>query len=264
MNARELFGAGDLRQALEVCNQEVRAAPEDAARRSFLFELLAFAGDLDRAEKQLEVVAHLDSKSEPAVQVYRNILFAERLRRKVLGGEAQPEFLRDAPPYAHRSLEALRMLRAGDAAGARAALDQALGVQPPMRGSIGDRPFEGIRDCDDTIAPFLELIVLRDYVWLPFENIRELEVLAPERPRDLVWAPVRLQLDDGTQRRGYVPVLYAGSHESSDDQIRLGRFTDWVTPEVGPVRGLGHRMLMAGDEGYPLLEIRSAVFSPAA
>ena len=99
MNARELFDQGDLRGAIDTCNQEVRADPQDAVKRSLLFELLCFAGDLERADKQLDVIAHLDAKTEPAVQVYHNVVFAEGRRRKVLVGESQPEFLLDPPAH---------------------------------------------------------------------------------------------------------------------------------------------------------------------
>jgi type VI secretion system protein ImpE len=113
------------------------------------------------------------------------------------------------------------------------------------------------------LAPFLELIVLRDYVWLPFENIREIEIPPPERPRDLVWTPIRFVLGDSSQHRAYVPVLYGGSHEHEDDQVRLGRFTDWQETPSGPVRGRGQRMLLAGDDGCPLLAIRTGTFHPS-
>jgi len=36
---------------------ELRDNPTDARRRTFLFELLCFAGEYERADKQLEVLA---------------------------------------------------------------------------------------------------------------------------------------------------------------------------------------------------------------
>jgi type VI secretion system protein ImpE len=264
MNSRELFDEGNLRAALQACAQEVKAAPDNLSHRIFFFELLAFAGDLERADRQLDVVAHQDAKAEPVVQVYRNMLYAEGRRRKVLAGEAQPEFLRDAPGYAHLHLEALQQLRDGNATAAQARLEASAAQRPPIAGTLNGKTFDGLRDCDDVVAPFLELILLRDYAWLPFENIREIEIAPPERPRDLVWDPVRLVLDDGTQHRAYLPVLYAGSHEHEDDQVRLGRFTDWMQTPSGPVRGSGQRMLLVGDDGVPLLEIRAVTLHAAS
>ena len=49
MTATELFQQGKLRQAIEALGGEVRNAPLDAKRRTFLFELLCFSGEYDRA-----------------------------------------------------------------------------------------------------------------------------------------------------------------------------------------------------------------------
>ena len=55
MNARELFKAGKLDDAIESLGVELRSDPTDVRRRIFLFELLSFAGNYDRAEKQLDI-----------------------------------------------------------------------------------------------------------------------------------------------------------------------------------------------------------------
>ena len=223
MEAKQLFEQGDLEGAIQAVTREVKAHPAETPRRTFLFELLCFAGDFERANRQLDVIAHQDSLAEPAVQVYRNILHAELARRRLNAGGVQPEFLLDAPPYARLHVEASARLGAERCADARALLDESESMSPPLRGRIDEQPFEEFRDCDDLIAPFLELIILRDYVWLPFAQIRELELGAPERPRDLLWTPVRVSLTTGAQHRGYVPVLYCDSHRHADNQVKLGR-----------------------------------------
>jgi len=57
MNSRQLFDAGKLNPAIEALSTELRDNPTDTQRRTFLFELLCFAGNYDRAEKQLDVLA---------------------------------------------------------------------------------------------------------------------------------------------------------------------------------------------------------------
>jgi type VI secretion system protein ImpE len=263
MTAKELFDAGDLSGAIGALTQDVKAAPTDARRRTFLFELYCFAGDLDRADRQLDVIAHQDAMAEAAVQVYRNVLHAERTRRRVLGTGLAPEFLRDPPEDVRLHVEAAARLGGGEIAAAAALLARAEAARPALRGTVDGRTFEDLRDCDDLLAPVLELIVLRDYVWLPFAQLRELELAPPERPRDLLWAPVRLVLDDGTRHRGYVPALYGGSHEHPDDRVKLGRMTDWVADGAGPTRGRGQRLLLVGDDDLPLLELRRLELAPA-
>ncbi|MGA9389246.1 MAG: virulence protein SciE type, partial [Candidatus Sulfotelmatobacter sp.] len=56
MNGQELYRAGHLNDAIKAVSAEVRDNPTDARRRVFLFELLCFAGEYERADKQLEVL----------------------------------------------------------------------------------------------------------------------------------------------------------------------------------------------------------------
>jgi type VI secretion system protein ImpE len=263
VSVKELFDEGNLGGAIDLQTREVKANPGDAQRRTFLFELLAFAGDLERAERQLDVIGHQDAKAEPAVQVYRNILHAEQARRRLFGDGLEPEFLGERPNYARLHLEALNRLREGRPAEAKGLLDESETAWPPIQGEVDGTPVGEFRDCDDVLAPFLELIVLRSYVWLPLEQVREIEIPQPERPRDLLWTPVRLVLADGAQHRGYVPVLYCGSHAHADDGVRLGRKTDWRASDGGPVQGEGHRLFLTGDEGRALLSMRSVKIATA-
>lgn len=263
MTAEELFANGNLAGALAALTQEVKAAPNDPGRRTFLFELLCFTGDLDRAGRQLDVLAHQDLSAEPAVQVYRNLLHAERRRRSLFADGLAPEFLLDPPDWIRHQLDAANRLREGQAGEAQRALDASAQERPVLRGHLGDIPFEEFRDCDDLLAPVLELFIIRDYVWLPLAQIQEIEVLAPEHARDLAWAPVRLVLAGGAQHRGYAPVLYPSSHTHADDQVKLGQQTDWVEQAGGPTRGRGQHTFLIGDEARGLLELRRVSFDVA-
>ncbi|HVA51443.1 MAG TPA: type VI secretion system accessory protein TagJ [Pirellulales bacterium] len=256
MEAKQLFEQGDLAGAIQAVTAEVKARPTDATRRTFLFELLSFAGDLDRAERQLEAIGHLDAASEWPVQVYKNILHAERLRRRLFSDGLRPEFLLDPPPYAQLHLDAVNRLREGRPGEAQEVLGRAEAMRPAVQGDLNGQACDEIRDCDDLLAPFLEVIVLRDYVWLPWEQLKELEVAQPERPRDLLWLPARIVLVDGSQRRGYLPTLYCGSHEHTDDRVKLGRITDWKQTDDGPTVGVGLHTLLAGDDAVGLLDVR--------
>ena len=54
MHVQELFRAGRLDEAIAELGAELRDRPTDTQRRSFLFELLAFAGDHERAARHLD------------------------------------------------------------------------------------------------------------------------------------------------------------------------------------------------------------------
>jgi type VI secretion system protein ImpE len=249
MAPEELFRAGDLKGALAAQTEAVRARPADAGRRTFLFELLAFAGELDRAEKQLDALATQTADAEWAVQVYRNILHAERIRRRVFAEGLAPQFLLDPPAYMARYVQACAHVARSEFAACREELDQAEAQRAPLSAVINGQACEDVRDGDDLLAPVLELIIQRDYIWLPLEQVRALQVLKPERARDLIWAAVRLELVDGSHRSGYTPVLYPGTHELADDRLRLGKLTNWRTLDGGITLGMGaHTLLFGGPE----------------
>jgi type VI secretion system protein ImpE len=95
--AREHYAAGQLDSAIEVLGAELRSAPADAQRRTFLFELLSFAGQYDRAEKQLDVLARGGTDAELAVLPYRAALQAERVREHMFSTGDFPTGLAPTP-----------------------------------------------------------------------------------------------------------------------------------------------------------------------
>jgi type VI secretion system protein ImpE len=257
MNAQEHYQAGHLAAAIEAQVEQVKAAPLDAGKRVFLFELLSFAGELVRADKQLQAIS-VETAASWGASVYQNLLAAEDKRRKVFAGAARPETFIDPPPFLAERLQAVDQLAQGRVAAAVQLLERSDAASPVVRGTLNGKSVEGLRDADDLLAPILEVMVLRDYIWVPWAQVRELEVEAPHHPRDLVWAPARIVLSDGEQRRAYLPVLYPGTHAATDDALKLGRLTDWVPPEGdGPVRGMGQHLLIAGDLDLGILELRT-------
>src|SRR5208282_5316033 len=99
MSVQELFRAGRLADALKALSSEVRDNPTDARRRTFLFELLCFAGEYERADKQLGVLGQGGPSSEIGVLLYRSALHAERERQDLFTRREYPK-RPDSPPPA--------------------------------------------------------------------------------------------------------------------------------------------------------------------
>jgi type VI secretion system protein ImpE len=257
--AAELFQAGQLNEAIDAQLQAVRSAPLDSGRRTFLFELLAFAGHWDRADQQLAVLAQETAEKGWGASVYQNLVAAEKKRQQVFAGQARPDVFLDPPADIVQRWEALDQITKGQSSAA-AALAQADAATPVISGTLNDQPISGLRDADDLLAPILEVMLMRDYIWVPWSQIRELEIEKPTHPRDLLWCPARLILTDGDERRAYLPVLYPGSMAATDNGVKLGRVTDWLVPaDDGPVRGVGQHLLVAGEKDFGLLEVRKFV-----
>jgi type VI secretion system protein ImpE len=113
------------------------------------------------------------------------------------------------------------------------------------------------------LGPFLEVIVHRNYVWLPFEQISQLTISTPKRLRDLLWTPATLESHLGAVGEVFLPVLYAGSSEHDADQVRLGRMTDWKAVGEGLALGVGQRLFLVDGVERPMLEVREVAFEAA-
>ncbi len=256
MSANDMYKAGRLQEAIESQLQEVKSKPADHGRRLFLFELLAFAGDLDRARKQIEVINYGELERDAAVLAYRKLLDAEQTRRRVFTEGLKPQFLVPPPEYLAKRLEAINCLRGNQPGQAAELLAQIAETEPAVHGQLNDKPFETLRDCDDLFGPVLEVMAHGEYYLLPLSQVDNLAMNPPKYPRDLLWVPAKLSIRDGPAGDVFLPAVYPGSHEHADNQIKLGRQTDWKSTDSGPVRGLGLRTFLADEEAISLLEWR--------
>jgi type VI secretion system protein ImpE len=211
MSARELFQAGKLNEAVQALGVEVRDNPTDVRRRTFLFELLCFQGEYDRAEKHLNVLADATPDARMGAVLYFSALHAERVRN--------------------------------------------------------DKPFESFEDADSRVGARLEVFAAGAYLWIPLAHVESIEMEAPKRLRDLLWIPALVRTGPafkGTELgEVLLPVLAPFSSQRSDDNIRLGRATEWAEVD-GQALPFGQRVFDVDGEEVPILEIRKVEFVPVA
>lgn len=228
-SARELYQAGRLGAAIEALGVELRSHPTDAQRRTFLFELLIFAGEWARAEKQLEVLAAAGHMVEAGTLLYRAAITAERVRE--------------------------HMFDTGDFPTEPA--------QEPVAGTLNGEPFSSISDADPRIGARLEVMAGGRYLWLPFAHLASLTMPAPVRLRDLHWAPAQLRISptlrDLDLGEVLLPALSPAAHRLDDDELRLGRATDWHELPSGDFAPVGQKLLRVDDRLVPLLDVRDLV-----
>lgn len=147
-------------------------------------------------------------------------------------------------------------MREGKEAEAAELLTAAEELRPKPRLTCDGQPVEDMRDLDDFTASFFEVLTSTGkYYWIPIEKVEQMELHPPERPRDLLWRRVHMVVAGGPDGEVFLPTLYVGSHEDPDDQIRLGRATSWREQDTGPVRGVGQRMYLVGEETRSMMEI---------
>jgi type VI secretion system protein ImpE len=263
LNAKALFEAGRLADAVQELNQAVKSRPSDAGLRTFLFELLCFQGALDRAAKQLDVIGGQsgDPGIELAVQAYRSLLAAEDQRRAVFHGDALPKFI--TPPRAHieRYLLMLKKLRSASEEEITGMLEQAEEESPAIGGERGGQAFSSFRDADDRVAGVLEVFHGGEYLWVPFDQITRVDITPPRKLRELMWVQARLQVEGQPAGDVFIPTRYTDSHLHQDDNVKLGRITEWEALHDRMVLGMGQRVFLVDGEEIALLDLGGVSFA---
>jgi type VI secretion system protein ImpE len=255
MNAGELYKAGRLPEAIEAQIQEVKANPIDNGKRLFLFELLAFAGELDRARRQIDVVKYDDADLDMATLSYRRLLDSEEARRKLFAEGLPPGFFGDPSEHLRLRLAAVQQLREKRFDEAAESLARAIEATPTFQGSLNEQPFQSLRDEDDIFSGLIEVMALGRYFWVGFEQIHRLTINPPKFPRDLLFLPAHLELEEESGDV-FLPTLYPGSHEHPDDMVKLGRLTAWKELDGGLAVAVGLHSYLRDDEPISLLEWR--------
>jgi len=228
MDASQLFRAGKLQEAIDALSVGLRDNPSDSKNRTFLFELLCFAGDYDRAERHLEILQEASGEAAMGALLYRGALNAERTRQEMFEKKTFPQ------PAAEDGQKAA--------------------------GTLNGKPFQSLADADPRIGPRLEVFAAGDYLWIPWQDVAVLELDPPKRLRDLLWAPVRLKTGPNFKNRDLgevlMPVIAPHSWQHTDDLVKLGRVSEWCADEAGEEAPFGQKMLLVDDQEFPVLEVR--------
>lgn len=234
MTAKKLLDAGQVHNAEVALAAHLREHPTDVESRTFLFELLCFSGQYDRAEKQLGVLSQGRKESEMGAILYYSALHAEKTRHDIFRKEEFPT----AP------------------------------AAPSGPGKLNGKPFQSIRDADPVVGARLEVFAAGAYLWIPFQHIASLQMQPPKRLRDTLWSPAFAIT--GPEFQGtdigevLLPAVYPFSWKSEDETLWLGRATEWAADDEGHEYPIGGKILMVDDEEVPLLEVRSLEFASDA
>jgi len=225
------FRAGRVADAIESLGSQLRKQPASPKLRTFLFELLCFAGQFDRAQKQLEVLADQDEKVQLGAVVYRNLLRAHRQRE-------------------------------GSFVGSFTSMDAQEEI-PSVR--INGEDYESCEDEDVRIGSSLEVYTDSKYVRIPYRNLEQVEIAAPKTLRDLLWIPAKITTNTAvsfaeSSALVHIPALAPNSWRHKDDVVKLGRVSVVEEGEDGAMVPYGAKLLICGDREFPLLEVRELSF----
>ena len=237
MDAQTLFKAGKLSEAISALNVYLRENPADLKNRTFLFELLCFTGDYPRAEKQLNIVEQETTKeSMLGTLLYKAALNAEKTRQEMFETNNFPK---------------------------------PIGTNVrPVRGKLNGKEFNSLSDADPRIGEKLEVFAAGDYLWISFHDLAAIKIEKPKKLRDLFWIPARLSTGPTFRSRELgeilLPAIAPLSWQHEDDEVRLGRITEFCEDETGAVAPYGGKTLLVDGEEIALLDVRDLEIYPAA
>ncbi len=258
--ADELLAAGDLEGVRTALVAAVKARPDDAGARNFLFQVLALNGEWDKATTQVKSLASLDPEMQMNAVVVSQLVEAERHRASAFAGQGAFPVLASTGPWTDQLAEALGAYARGDAAAGDAARDAAFDAAEDTPGDCDGVAFDWIADADPRFGPSFEAIVGGRWGIVPFAAVTSITSEGPQDLRDLIWLPVQIALRSGQSAAGFLPARYPGS-ETADADLRLGRRTDWRASPAGET-GLGQKVwTLGGDSDVGLLDFRNLTFS---
>jgi type VI secretion system protein ImpE len=234
MTALELYRNGELSAAIKALGDELKKNPLDAKCRTFLFELLLFAGELARAEKQLDVLASGSGQTSAGALVYLSALHAERTRQEMFRTGQFPAQPEDVAAIA---------------------------------GTLDGKPFLDFQDADTRIGSNLEVFIAGSYTWIPMKYMRRLEIEKPTSLRDVMWARAQIETSPAFRLQDLgevlIPAICPLSFEKGDDQVALGRENLWEPNDVYGEIPFGPKVMLVDGEEVPLLELRSIEWASA-
>ena len=271
-----------LQDAVARVEEQIRTAPMHAESGWTLVELLCLMGDWERAMRQLQTVAQMDTHSSARAHLVRGLIRGESQRTQVFLGKLKPTPVIDNPQWMADMAEAIA-LNAAERHGAADALRQAalahasvangVCVVSGLNQEVVSHAFEWIADSDSRLGPICEVMVAGGYRWLPFADIDTLKLEPPKHLLDLLWAPVTLTLR-GTQVgsklvHGFLPVRYCGTdakvsgmHDAQRDALLLSRMTRWRDVGETGVFATGQKTLMSDCGDFGILDVREIQMHP--
>ena len=208
----ELFQAGKLDEAVEAVLGLVKKNPSQTNLRFQLAEFSCIAGDLQRADRQLDTVSTQDPSTAVGVALFRQLVRAELARCECFKDGRVPEFIGKPSAKIERHLRALVSLQAGDVGEAASLINEEEESAPCSGWVVNGQEVDSIRDLDDVVAPVLEVHTSTGkYFWVDWNQIISMTVHPPKRSADLLWRQASLSIESGPDGEVYLPAIYADS-----------------------------------------------------
>jgi type VI secretion system protein ImpE len=255
---------GDLDGAIASLGADVKQHPTDTNKRALLAEVLCFAGNLERADKLLDLIEQQDSSISLGVALFRQLIRAEEARQQFYTECRLPEFIDRPTEVEQLYIKAIVATKDGDEATAVKLLQDAESARAPLSGTIDGQSFEDFRDLDDVAAAHFDVLTSTGkFFWVPTRLIEAIEFHPAQRRRDLLWRRATLEINGRPDGEVFIPTIYPFLGKPPGPLCCLGQETDFLGGDDSPVRGSGLRTFLVGEESMPIMDMTRIEFSAA-
>ena len=258
-----LISSGQLACALNHALSELRVDPLNAQMRAVYVELLCIAGELDKADAQLDMIVRQHPDFLLGAVNVRQLIRAETARRDFYQGGMTATLFGEPAPMFSALLKLRLAMHEQDIAGATLAAGEMEQLRPQVAIACGDKCHTDIRDLDDSLGGYLELFGTDGKYYLAgFEQVASLKLHPVKSLLDTIWRRVDISIVDGPQGEAFLPMIYvanpvadAGVAADVDPLIQLGRATNWHEHSDRLITGTGQKMLLLGEQAIALSEV---------
>ncbi|WP_313667474.1 type VI secretion system accessory protein TagJ [Atlantibacter sp.] len=237
----------------------VKSQADNVIKRELLFKLYCISGLWEKALLQLETIPLLDNEYQKQCELYKNLVFSELMREKVLAGEREAgvtEISPDADAWMAMLHQANQLFTQGKTEEADRVRNDAFDLAPAKGGTgeqIGD--FQWIADGDGRLGPVCEFIHAGGYRWIAFSDIESIILTEPKGILDVVWKSAEVKVN-GKTWFGYMPARYPVSN-SCEQSLQLGFETHWRQVSDSFFIGSGQKMFITDAGEFSLLKTGS-------
>ena len=253
-NLNDLLQQAKLVEAIEYLASQLQERPKDVDLRSRFVEVLCIHGQLEKADKQLNVLVKQNPEYLVGVNNVRQLIWAAQARLDFKNGAATASLVKEAD----ESFAALVKLRlAVNENDDRLLVESARQLEEARNDVaivINEIERERLRDLDDTLAGYLEVFGTNgQYYLVPFDALISLELKPVTSLIEQIWRKVEIDIEGGLSGEAFVPMTYIASNT---DAQKLGKETDWLTVNDTDVCvGVGQKMFLFGDDALALSQI---------
>ncbi len=246
---KEMLQAGKLTEAIQYLENQLKDDPLNVEYRSSLIELLCIKGDLERADKQLNLMVQKHPDFIIGATNLRQLIRAEQARKDFANGVSVPDLFNGTTPHSEALLQLSVELHNGDAASMKLKAENLEENRPELAIKLNDNVVAEMRDLDDTLGGFIEIFGTDGKFYLAeLSQIDFITFKPAESIIEQVWRRVDLSIKDGPSGEAHIPLVYA---QSETDAEKLGRETDWKEFSTDFMVGVGQKMWFVDDAAVP-------------